>query len=183
MSVEEHKDSNTSVHCMVVTVSDTRTDASDKSGDLMVRLLKEAGHYNVVKEMVPDESSAIANKISAGCTNPDIDVILLNGGTGIAYRDVTIETVTPMLDKEMSGFGELFRMLSYTDDIGSAAILSRAIGGVIGDTAVFAVPGSSGAVMLAMNRLIVPELAHVAGELKKDGQAFDETGSFSSDKS
>ncbi|MFD2761849.1 MogA/MoaB family molybdenum cofactor biosynthesis protein [Lentibacillus juripiscarius] len=168
MSVEEHKHKHEQVHCMVVTVSDTRTAETDKSGSLMVQLLEEAGHYVTAKEIVSDESSAIANKMKAGCENTAVDVILLNGGTGIAHRDVTIETLAPMLDKEITGFGELFRMLSYQEDIGSAAILSRAIGGVIGDTAVFAAPGSSGAVKLAMNKLIVPELSHVVRELKKD---------------
>ena len=98
----------------------------------------------------------------------DIDVILTNGGTGIAKRDVTIETVQSLLDKEIVGFGELFRMLSYQEDIGSAAILSRAIAGVVKNKAVFSTPGSTGAVKLAMNKLILPEIGHVVREIKKD---------------
>ncbi|RYG74921.1 molybdenum cofactor biosynthesis protein MoaB [Lentibacillus lipolyticus] len=168
MSVEEHKRKYEQVQCMVVTVSDTRTAETDKSGDLMASLLEEAGHRITAREIVSDESRAIAEKVRAGCNHSAVDAILLNGGTGIAHRDVTIETVGPMLDKEINGFGELFRMLSYQEDIGSAAILSRAIGGVIGNTAIFAAPGSSGAVKLAMNKLIVPELSHVVRELKKD---------------
>lgn len=95
-------------------------------------------------------------------------MILTNGGTGIAKRDVTIETVSSLFDKEIPGFGELFRMLSYQEDIGSAAILSRAAAGVIKDKAVFLTPGSTGAVRLAMSKLILPELGHVVRELRKD---------------
>ncbi|TMN21175.1 MogA/MoaB family molybdenum cofactor biosynthesis protein [Lentibacillus cibarius] len=168
MSVEEHKRNYEQVNCMVVTVSDTRTAETDKSGNLMVTLLEDAGHRVKTKEIIPDESSSIRNMVSAGCENDEIDVILMNGGTGIAHRDVTIETVEPMFDKEMPGFGEIFRMLSYTEDIGSAAILSRAVGGTIGNTAILATPGSSGAVRLAMNKLVIPEISHIVGELKKE---------------
>jgi molybdopterin adenylyltransferase len=98
----------------------------------------------------------------------EIDVILLNGGTGIARRDVTIEVVQGLIEKEIVGFGELFRMLSYLEDIGSAAILSRAIAGVSKDTAIFSMPGSSGAVRLAMEKLVLPEISHVVREIKKD---------------
>lgn len=103
-----------------------------------------------------------------GCEQTNIDVVLTNGGTGIAKRDVTIETVKEIIEKEIVGFGELFRMLSYTEDIGSAAILSRAIAGVANDTAIFSTPGSSGAVRLAMTKLILPELGHVVREIRKD---------------
>lgn len=157
-----------STNCMIITVSDTRLEETDKSGKLMADLLEQAGHYVELKEIVPDDSSAIRQSIEKGVSSPAIDVILTNGGTGISFRDVTIETVRSMLDKEMTGFGEVFRMLSYTEDIGSAAILSRAIAGVINDTAIFCTPGSSGAVKLAMNKLIVPELTHVVNEMRKD---------------
>ncbi len=119
-------------------------------------------------EIVSDEQAAIREAIVTGCRAADVDVVLINGGTGIATRDVTIETVQALLTKEIVGFGELFRMLSYTEDIGSAAILSRAIAGVVDDTAVFAMPGSSGAVKLAMHKLILPELGHVVREIRKD---------------
>lgn len=169
MSFQEHKKTAiTSVRCKVITVSDTRTKETDKSGQLMIELLQDAGHEVVDYEIVKDEMEPIRNAVIMGCLNDNIDVVLTNGGTGIAKRDVTIETVRQLFEKEISGFGELFRLLSYQEDIGSAAILSRAIAGVISDKAVFSTPGSTGAVRLAMNKLIVPELGHVVKELKKD---------------
>lgn len=168
MSVGEHKKKQQSLNCMIITISDTRTGKTDKSGDRMERCLQEAGHQVKFREIIKDDSSSIKAMIDAGCENPDVDVILTNGGTGIAFRDVTIETIKEMLDKEMPGFGEIFRMLSYEEDIGSAAILSRAIAGVRNHTAIFSTPGSSGAVKLAMEKLILPELSHVVNEITKD---------------
>ena len=152
---------------MVITVSDTRTEETDKSGMLMKTLLEENGHKIVRYEIVKDEQLSINEAILKGCQDTLVDAILLNGGTGIAKRDVTIETVQEIIEKEIIGFGELFRMLSYTEDIGSAAILSRAIAGVAMNTAIFSTPGSSGAVKLAMNKLILPELAHVIREIRR----------------
>jgi molybdopterin adenylyltransferase len=169
MSVTEHKkEAPHIVRCKVITISDTRTKDTDKSGKLMMDLLKEAGHEVVSYEIVKDEKEAIREAILSGCEQTNIDVVLTNGGTGIAKRDVTIETVKEIIEKEIVGFGELFRMLSYTEDIGSAAILSRAIAGVANDTAIFSTPGSSGAVRLAMTKLILPELGHVVREIRKD---------------
>ncbi|PAV30378.1 molybdenum cofactor biosynthesis protein [Virgibacillus profundi] len=168
MSVEEHKRNEKSVNCMILTISDTRTEKTDKSGDLMTQLLEESGHHIKFKEIIKDDEKAIKAMIDAGCENPDVDVILTNGGTGIAFRDITIETVKKMLHKEIPGFGEIFRGLSYQEDIGSAAILSRAIAGVRNHTAIFSTPGSSGAVKLAMEKLILPELSHIVNEIKKD---------------
>jgi molybdopterin adenylyltransferase len=169
MSIQEHrKTAQGTVNCKVITVSDTRDKETDKSGRLMIDMLEQAGHQIVDYVIVKDEAEPIKIEILRGCERDDIDVILTNGGTGIAKRDVTIETVQALLDKEMLGFGEIFRMLSYQEDIGSAAILSRAIGGVVKDTAVFSTPGSSGAVKLAMNKLILPEIGHVVKEIKKD---------------
>jgi molybdopterin adenylyltransferase len=169
VSTEQHKkEAPKSVSCKVITVSDTRTPDTDKSGKLMMDLLKEAGHVVVSYEIVKDEREAIRESILRGCEQANIDVVLTNGGTGIAKRDVTIETVKEIIEKEIVGFGELFRMLSYTEDIGSAAILSRAIAGVANDTAIFSTPGSSGAVRLAMTKLILPELGHVVREIRKD---------------
>ncbi len=153
---------------MVLTISDTRTKMTDKSGDLMAQLLTEAGHLVTMKKVIPDEQDVIYKTIDEGCQNRLIDVILTNGGTGISNRDVTYETVEQMLDKQLIGFGEIFRMLSYTEDIGSAAMMSRAIAGIRNHTAIFTTPGSSGAVKLAMNRLIIPELTHVVNEIYKD---------------
>jgi molybdopterin adenylyltransferase len=169
MSIQEHKkEAPRRVNCKVITVSDTRNSETDKSGKLMMDLLEQAGHKIIDYVIVKDEAVPIQNEIVKGCAKEDIDVILTNGGTGIAKRDVTIETVQRLLDKEIIGFGELFRMLSYQEDIGSAAILSRAIAGVVKNKAVFSTPGSTGAVKLAMNKLILPELGHVVREIKKD---------------
>ncbi|MEH7373829.1 MogA/MoaB family molybdenum cofactor biosynthesis protein [Neobacillus drentensis] len=169
MSTQEHKkESPRTVNCKVITVSDTRNSETDKSGKLMMDLLEQAGHKIIDYVIVKDEAAPIHHEIVKGCSKEEIDVILTNGGTGIAKRDVTIETVQNLLDKEIVGFGELFRMLSYQDDIGSAAILSRAIAGVIKNKAVFSTPGSTGAVKLAMNKLILPELGHVVREIQKD---------------
>lgn len=169
MSVTEHKrESRITIRCKVVTVSDTRTKETDKSGQLMMALLRENGMEVRDYEIVKDEELFIHQAIISGCEDENIDVVLVNGGTGIAKRDVTIETVQKIIEKEMVGFGELFRMLSYTEDIGSAAILSRAIAGVALNTAIFSTPGSTGAVRLAMNKLILPELAHVVKEIRKD---------------
>lgn len=169
MSTHEHKrEAPKHVTCKVITVSDTRDKDTDKSGKLMIELLEGAGHRVAEYAIAKDEEEAIKSEVLKGCKNPEIEVIITNGGTGIALRDVTIETMQKLFDKEITGFGELFRMLSYQEDIGSAAMLSRAIAGVIGDKAVFSTPGSSGAVKLAMNKLILPELGHVVRELKKD---------------
>ncbi|MDM5330717.1 MogA/MoaB family molybdenum cofactor biosynthesis protein [Neobacillus sp. CF12] len=169
MSTTEHKQgAPKTVYCKVITVSDTRNKETDKSGKLMMDLLEQAGHSIVDYVIVKDEETPIKEEILKGCEREDIEVILTNGGTGIAKRDVTIETVQGLLDKEIIGFGELFRMLSYQEDIGSAAILSRAIAGVVKDKAVFSTPGSTGAVKLAMIKLILPEIGHVVREIKKD---------------
>ncbi|AGK55198.1 MogA/MoaB family molybdenum cofactor biosynthesis protein [Bacillus sp. 1NLA3E] len=169
MSTQEHKQAAPkSVNCKIITVSDTRTKDTDKSGRLMIDLLSEAGHLISDYVIVKDEAGPILEEVLKGCKDPNIDAILTNGGTGIALRDVTIETVSGIFTKEITGFGELFRMLSYQEDIGSAAILSRAIAGTVNDKVVFATPGSTGAVRLAMVKLILPEIGHVVSELKKD---------------
>ena len=168
MSASDHKEkAPSSVRCFIITVSDTRTLDTDKSGQLISSMLIENGHMVNDRVVVKDDQEEIKDAIECAIRAEDIDSVLLNGGTGIARRDVTYEVVEGMLDKELSGFGELFRMISFTDDIGTPAMLSRAIGGVVGDTAVFAMPGSSGAVKLAMSRLLLPELPHIIRELTK----------------
>ena len=149
-----------------MTISDTRTEETDKSGQLLHELLKE-GHKVTSYEIVKDDKESIQQAVLAGYHKEDVDVVLTNGGTGITKRDVTIEAVSALLDKEIVGFGELFRMISYLEDIGSSAMLSRAIGGTIGRKVVFSMPGSSGAVRLAMNKLILPELGHITFELHR----------------
>lgn len=168
MAITDHKAHRHQAQCLVLTVSDTRTDDTDKSGNIISSLLTSSGHYVLNRTIVPDELTDIKQSLTIGCSDPGINVIIVNGGTGIAKRDVTIEAVKSLLEKEMPGFGELFRLLSFQEDIGSAAILSRAIAGIYQDTVIFSVPGSSGAVKLAMERLILPELSHVLHELQKN---------------
>ncbi|MCP8615644.1 MogA/MoaB family molybdenum cofactor biosynthesis protein [Salirhabdus salicampi] len=168
MLKQHRKKSPRSVKCAVVTVSDTRDKETDKSGKLLHELLEKDHHKVHFYKIIPDEKSEIVQTLNETITHSDIECVIVNGGTGIAKRDVTIEAVEPILDKELPGFGELFRYLSYELDIGSASILSRAIAGVANNTAVFSIPGSSGAVKLAMEKLISPELGHIVMEINKD---------------
>ncbi|PYZ98471.1 molybdenum cofactor biosynthesis protein [Alteribacter lacisalsi] len=169
MGTEQHRrEAPDSVGCMVVTVSDTRTEETDRSGRLMIEKLREAGHMIEDYVIVKDDYTAVQSAVRTGENNRSIAAVLINGGTGIALRDTTYEAVEILLDKTIPGFGELFRYLSYEKDIGPAAMLSRAVAGVRGDTAIFSTPGSSGAVRLAMDELIVPELGHVVREIRKD---------------
>jgi len=168
MSFSEHKSSAPAViYCLIITVSDTRTNETDKSGKIISSLLEEKGHKVIERTIVKDDQEEIRSAIQRGIAASDVDAVLLNGGTGISKRDVTYEVVEGVLEKELAGFGELFRMISYTDDIGTPAMLSRAIGGVAKETAIFAMPGSSGAVKLAMSKLLIPELPHIVRELRK----------------
>jgi molybdenum cofactor biosynthesis protein B len=152
------------VYCKVITVSDTRTEETDTSGRLIMALLKEAEMETAAYSIVKDDHTAIQSEIRS--VPKEVNAILLNGGTGFTKRDVTVETVRPLLDKEMAGFGELFRFLSY-QEIGSAAMLSKAVAGTIGKKAVFCMPGSGNAVALAMKKLILPELKHIVWELRR----------------
>jgi molybdopterin adenylyltransferase len=155
------------INVMIITVSDTRTKETDKSGDCMIQMLEQSDHRIVQREIVKDEELLIGEAIKRGLSNDEVEAILLNGGTGISMRDVTIEVVRSFLKKELPGFGEIFRFLSYSEDIGSPAILSRAIAGVVDEKAIFSVPGSTGAVKLAMEKLILPEIGHILTELHK----------------
>ncbi|WP_225999390.1 molybdenum cofactor biosynthesis protein B [Paenibacillus sp. BJ-4] len=167
-SVEEHRrESPQRVSCMVVTVSDTRTVETDTGGRLLMDLLETSGYEVARYVIVKDDYEGIRQLVSEAATQDGIEAILLTGGTGISPRDTTYEAVSSLLDKELPGFGEIFRYLSFAEDIGSAAILSRAVAGIIGQTAVFSMPGSRGAVRLAMERIIVPELRHVMREIYK----------------
>lgn len=153
----------------VLTVSDTRDKTTDKGGKLVIDYLQsinaivEDDNYSIVKDEEKDIKAAIKTALKS-----DVDVVITTGGTGIAKRDVTIESVRPFFDKEIEGFGELFRMLSYTEDIGSRSLLSRAAAGTHGEQLIISLPGSSGAVKLAMEKLIVPELNHLVFEVTKD---------------
>lgn len=169
-SVEEHRrQAPASVRCMIITVSDTRTPDTDTSGSLMKELLQQAGGFEITDyRIVKDEYAYIQALVREAADRDAVEAVLINGGTGIARRDMTYEAVRDLLDKEMPGYGEIFRYLSFVEDIGSAAILSRAVAGVYNDTAVFSMPGSSGAVKLAMNKIVIPELKHVMREIYKD---------------
>ena len=155
-----------SIACGVITVSDTRTEETDKSGALIRQLLEAAGHRTLAYHIIKDEPSQIRPLMETLLARNDLEALILNGGTGVARRDVTFDVVSAMVEKPLPGFGELFRMLSH-EEIGSAAMLSRAMAGAIGGKAVFSMPGSSGAVRLAMEKLILPEMPHIVHELRK----------------
>jgi molybdenum cofactor biosynthesis protein B len=167
VSSEEHKAAApVSVRVFVLTVSDTRTDATDTAGAAIIALLKTAGHHVAGKAIERDEPSRVAELVRQQAAVADVDAIITTGGTGLTSRDSTFEAVDALLTKRLPGFGELFRMLSY-QDIGSAAMMSRACAGTIGRRAVFALPGSPQAVQLAVDKLILPEIGHVVRELRR----------------
>ena len=157
-------------HCAVLTISDTRTEADDKTGKLIQTALTDAGHTIAAYTIVKDEPAEIESQLQTWIADPAIEVICTTGGTGIASRDTTIEVVERLLNKTLVGFGELFRMLSW-DEVGPAAMLSRAVAGLAVDgdneAIIFAMPGSTNAVNLAMTKLIVPELSHLVWERKR----------------
>lgn len=154
------------VRVAVLTVSDTRTTATDGSGDRIVALCEAAGHTIARRDLVPDDSEAIRSWVGECRDRSDIEAAILTGGTGVSPRDSTVEAVAPLLDRPIPGFGELFRMLSFAE-IGSAAMMSRATAGLAGRMVVFLLPGSRAGVDLAMTRLVVPELPHLVGQARK----------------
>lgn len=166
---EHHAQAPPVLNVAVITVSDTRTVATDTSGALIIKLLAAAGHRVVDGWIVPDEPDRMRPLLEAARDRAEaggLDALLMTGGTGISRRDQTFETVGALLTKPLPGFGELFRMLSYAE-IGPAAMLSRAHGGLIGRLVVLVMPGSRAAVELAMPRLILPELPHLVREARK----------------
>ena len=154
------------VSTAVITVSDTRTLESDTGGGRVVELLGGAGHPVALREIVKDEPAEIAAALHAALDRDDVQAVIFTGGTGVAPRDVTPDAIEPLLDRVVPGFGELFRTLSY-QEIGSAALLSRALAGLASGRVVFVLPGSRGAVGLAMEKLVLPELGHLAAEALK----------------
>jgi molybdopterin adenylyltransferase len=153
-----------SVRCGVLTISDTRTPTTDVSGQFLQAALAEAGHQVLIYAVLPDELAQIEGYLKRLATEAEVEALLCIGGTGIARRDVTYDVVSRLLDKELPGFGELFRMISY-QEIGSRAIASRATAGVYRSLLIFSLPGSVKAVKLAAHRLILPELIHLTGLL------------------
>ena len=154
-----------SVRVAVLTISDTRTEATDTSGGAIVSLLEQAGHTVTARAIVPDEPADVTSFVAAQLRG-DAQVVITTGGTGITSRDATFEAVDEMLEKRLDGFGELFRMLSYAD-IGAAAMMSRACAGLARGRVVIALPGSEDAVRLAMTKLVVPELGHLVQQASK----------------
>jgi len=168
VSVHEHRERGPAqLPVVVITVSDTRTQADDSGGALLVELLEKAGHRVVGRAIVRDEVEAIRAAVDAAIMRDDVRAVLLTGGTGIAPRDVTPEALTPLLDRQIPGFGELFRALSYAE-IGSAAMLSRALAGIARGRLVVGLPGSRAAIRLALEKLVLPELPHLAGEAARE---------------
>jgi molybdopterin adenylyltransferase len=155
-----------SVRCFVITVSDTRTEDTDTGGRAIVDLLTAAGHTVSGRTIVRDDPELVRDIIVRQLAQPDIQAIITTGGTGITSRDNTYEAIATMLQKRLDGFGELFRMLSY-EQIGSAAMMSRACAGLVAGRIVVSLPGSEGAVRLAMEKLVVPELAHMVQQAGK----------------
>jgi molybdenum cofactor biosynthesis protein B len=169
-SDQEHQrasDGQAPARCAVLTVSDSRSLETDGSGSIVVERLESAGHVLVERDLLPDEPERIGTRLDTWFADPGIDVVLITGGTGFAPRDRTIEVLRERLDREIAGFGELFRMLSHRQ-VGAASMLSGALGGLVtrapdrgAPTLVFAMPGSPKAVTLAMDELIVPQLKHL----------------------
>ncbi|GGO02047.1 MogA/MoaB family molybdenum cofactor biosynthesis protein [Saccharibacillus kuerlensis] len=155
------------IRLAVLTVSDTRTKETDKSGQRIIQLAEEFGMEIAKYILCTDDAEAIHSIVAGWLLDPEIDAVITTGGTGISLRDVTLEAVRPLFHKELDGFGELFRYLSFAEDIGTKAVLSRATAGTAGEKAVFVLPGSTGAVTLAMRRIILPEIAHILHELTK----------------
>jgi molybdenum cofactor biosynthesis protein B len=167
MGVEEHKKlAYKSVNCAVITVSTTRTKENDVSGKTIISLLEGNGHTVLYYDVISDDMSLISQSLEHAIEKEGVQAVILNGGTGIGKSDVTIEALKPLLEKELVGFGELFRYLSYKE-VGSPSILSRAIAGVSKGKIIFCLPGSTNACKLAMEKLILPELGHMVYELSK----------------
>lgn len=166
-SVHKHRESAPeTVGVAIVTISDTRTRETDTGGDIAEELLTDAGQDVVERRIVRDEVAGIRNNLVDLLARSDVDAVVTTGGTGISARDTTYEVLERMIEKRLDGFGEIFRMLSY-EEIGAAAIMSRALAGSVGSKFVASLPGSRNAVRLAVEKLLVPELSHVVFELRK----------------
>ena len=166
-SVHKHRESAPeTVSVAVLTISDTRTRETDTGGDTAEQILRDAGQQIVARQIVRDEVNGIRTSLIDLLANPEVDAVITTGGTGISGRDTTYEVVDRMLEKRLDGFGEIFRVLSY-EEIGAAAILSRALAGTVGPKFIACLPGSRNAVRLAAEKLLAPEISHVVFELRK----------------
>ena len=153
------------LRCAVLTVSDSRTSATDESGPLARQLLEEAGHTIVDHTLLPNDEPRVREHVETWLARGDLQAIVITGGTGLGSRDRTVEAVQPLFEKEIPGFGELFRLLSYQEQIGTTAILSRAVAGSARGAVIVSLPGSRAAVELAVTRILVPELPHLLREI------------------
>ena len=166
-SVEKHREASPErIRVAVLTISDTRTPETDTGGNIIVELMQAAGHEISHREIVKDDASRITEVLGGLLADEGVDAVITTGGTGISARDTTYEVVSRLIDKKLDGFGEIFRMLSY-EEVGAAAILSRAVAGAAGSKFVACLPGSRNAVRLAVEKLLVPEIPHVLFELRK----------------
>ncbi len=167
MGYQEHKHkAPKSVSCAVLTISDTRTEQDDESGRFVRQKLSETGHRVILHCILKNEADSIKHKIHELLKEEEVQVIIIIGGTGVSRRDVTIETIHPILEKELDGFGELFRFLTY-GEIGTGSIMSRAIAGIAERKVILCLPGSPEAAKLAMDNIILPELGHLVMEATK----------------
>ncbi len=165
MGYKEHKArAPRSVSCFVLTVSDTRTEKTDESGKAILQMLQRAGHTIAGYSILKDEPKDIRALIRRESRRKSLQAFIINGGTGISSRDSTFDAIEGLLEKRLTGFGELFRWLSY-QEIGSAAMMSRATAGVYRKKVVISLPGSPDAVRLATRKLVIPELSHLVGEI------------------
>lgn len=167
MSVDEHRAYAPEVlGFAVVTVSDTRAFEEDRSGNVIAQLVEEGGHRVAERRLVRDEVALIREQVCELSVRQDVDVVILTGGTGFSPRDLTVDAVAPLFQRPIEGFGELFRMLSFAE-VGAAAMLSRAVAGIVQGRLIFALPGSRAAVRLALERLILPEAGHLLGQIRR----------------
>ena len=164
MSYQEHKQkAPQSVTCAVLIISDSRTEQDDESGRLIRQRLSDNGHRVMSYAILKNEADSIEKKIYELLGQEELQVIITSGGTGASHRDITVETISPILEKKLDGFGELFRLLTYRE-IGTPSIMSRAVAGVVRGKVILCLPGSSGAANLAMDRIILPEIGHMVRE-------------------
>ena len=163
---EHRQQGPSSVRCFVLTVSDTRTEATDTGGRAIRDLLGAAGHTVAGQAIVRDDAALVRGTVEQQLAGADVDVVITTGGTGITSRDTTYEAIDGLIEKRLDGFGELFRMLSY-EQVGPAAMMSRATAGLARGRIVIALPGSEAAVRLAMEKLVLPELGHLVQQARK----------------
>ncbi len=167
MGYHQHKEASPkSITCAVITISDSRTEETDESGKFLRSIISTAGHQVLFYTLLKNDPDAIQHTFSDLLARPELQVIITTGGTGASHRDVTIETVTPMLEKKLDGFGELFRYLTF-QEIGTISVMSRAMAGVIQGKVVINLPGSLNAVTLAAEKIILPEVGHMVRETSR----------------